>query len=179
MRRRTFITLLGGATAWPLTARAQRPANKISVGFLSVNTPAAMKARTEAFQQGLRELGYVDGQNIFIEYRFAEENPDRLRTLASELVALKVSVIVTEGTTATRFAKEATSAIPIVMAQDPDPVATGFVASLARPGGILRACQTFGRTWAESDLRYSGTAFPGLHVWPSSGHRQHPATRRL
>ena len=78
MRRRTFITLLGGTTAWPLTARAQRPANKISIGFLSVNTPAAMKARTEAFQRGLRELGYVDGQNILIEYRFAEGNPDRL-----------------------------------------------------------------------------------------------------
>jgi putative tryptophan/tyrosine transport system substrate-binding protein len=162
MRRRTFITLLGGATAWPLTARAQRPANKISVGFLSVNTPAAMKARTEAFQQGLRELGYVDGQNIFIEYRFAEENPDRLRTLASELVALKVSVIVTEGTTATRFAKEATSAIPIVMAQDPDPVATGFVASLARPGGNITGLSNLRSDLGGKRLTLLRDCIPGL-----------------
>ena len=138
MRRRDFIRAIAGSVAlWPLVARAQQPTNKVSIGFLSVNTRPAMRDRIEAFQQGLRELGYVDGQNILIEYRFAEGNPDRLRALASELVSAKVSVIVTEGTTSTRFAKESTSAIPIVMAQDPDPVGTGFVASFARPGGNI------------------------------------------
>jgi len=127
--------LSGAATTWPLAVYAQRPSGKISVGFLSVNVRPAMKARVEAFQQGLQELGYIEGQNVLIEYKFAEGNPERLRALADELVHLKVDVIVTEGTTSTRFAKEATSTIPIVMAQDPDPVGTGFVASLARPGG--------------------------------------------
>jgi putative ABC transport system substrate-binding protein len=135
--RRAFIAGLGSAAAWPLPARAQQPANKVSIGFLSVNTRAAMKTRTEAFQEGLRELGYIDGQNAVVEYRFAEGKPDHLHALAGELARLNVNVIVTEGTTATRYAKEATSAIPIVMAQDPDPVGTGFVASLARPGGNI------------------------------------------
>ena len=98
---------------------------------------AAMQARVEAFHQGLRDLGYRDGQNAVVEHRFAEGKFDRLLSLADELVRLNVRVIVTEGTTATRYAKEATSTIPIVMAQDPDPVATGFVASLARPGGNI------------------------------------------
>src|SRR5690242_13733587 len=125
MRRRDFITFLGsGAVAWPLAARAQQPVDKVSLGFLSANARAAMTARTDAFKQGLHELGYVEGQNAFIEYKFAEGNPDRLVALANELVRANVSVIVTEGTTATRYAKEVTSSIPIVMAQDPDPVGT-------------------------------------------------------
>ena len=125
-----------GLLAAPLAAEAQ-PAGKVPIGFLSANARAAMSARTEAFRQGLRELGYVEEENISVEYLFAEGRVDRLRALVTELVRLKVSVIVTEGTTATRFAKEATSTIPIVMAQDPDPVGTGFVASLARPGGNI------------------------------------------
>jgi putative ABC transport system substrate-binding protein len=122
--------------AAPLAAKAQQP-GKVPLGFLSANSRAAVSARTEAFRQGLRELGYVEGKSIFIEYQYAEGKLDRLPALAAELVRLKVAVIVTEGTTATRFAKEATSTIPIVMAQDPDPVGTGFVASLARPGGNI------------------------------------------
>jgi putative ABC transport system substrate-binding protein len=138
MRRREFLTLLSGVVVSPpFAARAQQPANKISIGFLSVNTRAAMKTRVDAFDQGLRELGYVDGQNTVVEYRFAEGQLDRLRALAGELERSRVSVIVTEGTTATRYAKDATSTVPIVMAQDPDPVGTGFVASLARPGGNI------------------------------------------
>ena len=108
MKRREFITLLGGAAgAWPLAAHAQQPTNEVSIGFLSVNTRAAMIARTDAFQRGLRDLGYIIGQNIAVEYRFAEGQPDRLRALADELVRLRVSVIVTEGTTSTHYAKEA------------------------------------------------------------------------
>ena len=136
MDRRAFVAHTLVLLAAPLAAEAQ-PAGKVPIGFLSANARAAMSARTEAFRQGLRELGYVEEENISVEYLFAEGRVDRLRALVTELVRLKVSVIVTEGTTATRFAKEATSTIPIVMAQDPDPVGTGFVASLARPGGNI------------------------------------------
>ena len=101
-----------------------------------------MSARTEAFRQGLRELGYVEGKNILIEYRYAEGKADRERELAAELARLKVDVIVTTGPTVTRAAKEATVTIPIVMALDPDPVGNGFVASLARPGGNITGLST-------------------------------------
>ena len=117
-------------------AQAQQP-GRVPLGFLSANSRAAMSARTEAFRRGLRELGYVEEKNIFIEYQYAEGKLDRLPSFAAELVRLKVDVIVTEGPTATRSAKEATSTIPIVMAQDPDPIGSGFVASLARPGGNI------------------------------------------
>jgi putative ABC transport system substrate-binding protein len=120
----------------PVSVRAQ-PAPKPSVGFLSANTRAATSPRLEAFRQGLRDLGYIPGENILVEDRFADGQADRLPALAAELVRLRVSVIVTEGATATRFAREATFAIPIVMAQDPDPVGTGVVASLSRPGGNI------------------------------------------
>jgi putative ABC transport system substrate-binding protein len=99
-------------------------------------------ARHEAFLQGLRELGYIEGKNIVLEYRHAEGKLDRLSALAAELVRLKVDIIVTSGATVTRAAKEATSTIPIVMAQDPDPVGNGFVASLARPGGNITGLAT-------------------------------------
>ena len=101
-----------------------------------------MSARIEAFRQGLRELGYVEGKNIVIEWRSTEEKPDRLPALATELVSLKVDVIVTGGPSATRAAKGATSTIPIVMSTDSDPVANGFVASLARPGGNITGLAT-------------------------------------
>ncbi|MEK6601351.1 MAG: ABC transporter substrate-binding protein, partial [Candidatus Binatota bacterium] len=107
------------------------------IGFLAAVSPSALSARIEAFRQGLRELGYVEGKNITIEYRYAEGKLDRLPALAAELVRLKVDVIVTGGATNTRAAKEATNTIPIVMSQDTDPVASGFVASLARPGGNI------------------------------------------
>ena len=101
-----------------------------------------MSARTEAFRQGLRELGYVEGKNIFIKWRYADGKLDRLPLFAAELVRFKVDVIVTGGSSATRPAKEATSTIPIVMAQDGDPVGSGFVASLARPGGNVTGLST-------------------------------------
>ena len=123
-----------------LVAEAQpRP----KVGFLSANSAAAMAARVEAFRSGLRDLGYVEGRNVVTEYRYADGKIDRLGALAAELVQGRPDVIVTEGTTATRFAKGATAAIPIVMAQDPDPVATGFVASLAKPGGNITGLSNF------------------------------------
>jgi len=162
VRRREFIALLGGAAAWPLAARAQQSTNKVSVGFLSVNTHSAMIARIDAFQRGLGDLGYIVGQNIAVEYRFAEGQPDRLRALADELVHLKVSVIVTEGTTSTRYAKEATSTIPIVMAQDPDPVGMGFVASLARPGGNITGLSNLRTDLGGKRLEILKDTVPGL-----------------
>ena len=118
-------------------AQAQQPTKFPRIGYLAPASLSALTARTEAFRQGLRELGYVEGKNVIIEWRSAEGKLDRLPALAAELVRLKVDVIVTTGPTATRPAKEATLSIPIVMAQDIDPVGTGFVASLARPGGNI------------------------------------------
>ena len=122
---------------WGAVAQAQQPSKIPRIGYLTGGPPAAMVARTEAFRQGLRELGYVERKNIVIEWRYAEAKPERLPALAAELVQLKVDLIVTGGEGATRPAKEATSTIPIVMTQDADPVGTGFVLSLARPGGNI------------------------------------------
>ena len=116
---------------------AQQPTKIPLIGFLSGSFPSTSPARREAFRQGLRELGYVEGKNIVIEQRYADGKFDRLPALAAELVRLKVDIIVTAGPQSTRPAKQATSTIPIVMALDPDPVGNGFVASLARPGGNI------------------------------------------
>ena len=118
-----------------VAANAQQPAKIPRIGFLSATSPANVPTRLEAFRQGLRELGYVEGKNIVIEYRYAEGNIDRLPTLLDELVRLKVDVIVASGPSPTRAAKKATATIPIVMTWDYDPVGNGYVASLARPGG--------------------------------------------
>jgi putative ABC transport system substrate-binding protein len=118
-------------------AHAQQPTKIPRIGYLNAVTPSTVSDRIEALRQGLRELGYVEGKNILIKSRYAEGKLDRLPPLAAELVRLKVDVIVTSGPLPTRVTKEATSMIPIVMAQDSDPVGNGFVASLARPGGNI------------------------------------------
>jgi putative ABC transport system substrate-binding protein len=120
-----------------LIAGAQEPKKVPRIGYLIATSPSVIAARIEAFRQGLRELGYVEEKNIVIDYRYAEGKLDRLPALAAELVRLKIDVIVTAGPTDTRAAKKATSAIPIVMTWDYDPVASGFVTSLARPGGNI------------------------------------------
>jgi putative ABC transport system substrate-binding protein len=120
-----------------VSVEAQQPKKVPRIGFLSGVSPSTNPTRREAFRQGLRELGYVEGKNIIIEYRYAEGQQDRESELAAELVRLKVDVIVTGGPTATRAAKKATPTIPIVIAFDDDPVGSGFVASLARPGGNI------------------------------------------
>jgi putative tryptophan/tyrosine transport system substrate-binding protein len=112
------------------------------IGFLVASSPSAASGRIEAFRQGLRQLGYVDDKNFVIEFRFAEGKLDRVPALAAELVRLKVDMIVTGGATDTRAAKEATTTIPIVMAQDSDPVGSGLVASLGRPGGNITGLST-------------------------------------
>ena len=123
-------------------AQAQQPQKVPRIGYLATVSLSAISHRIEAFRQGLRELGYVEGKNIVIEYRYAEGKPDRLPGLAAELVRLKVDIIVTAGSPATRAAKEATNTIPIVMTNEGDPVGTGFVASFARPGGNITGLST-------------------------------------
>ena len=144
MDRRTFLTgMTGGLLAAPLAAGAQS-AKVPRVGFLGVASAAATASRVEAFRAGLREIGYVEGKNVVIEFRWADGNYDRLPDLAAELVRLKVDVLVTSGTPGTLAAKRATTTIPIVMAVTGDAVATGLVASLAQPGGNVTGSTVFG-----------------------------------
>jgi putative ABC transport system substrate-binding protein len=123
-------------------AEAQQPAKVRRIGYLRLAAPPTNPVRTDAFRQGLRQLGYAEGKDIVFEYRSADGKLDRLSELAAELVRLKVDVIVTAGPAPTRTAKAATSTIPIVMTQDSDPVGNGFVASLARPGGNITGLST-------------------------------------
>jgi putative ABC transport system substrate-binding protein len=136
VRRRDFITLLGGAAAaWPFAASAQQTGRVPTIGFLGSATPATQGQWVAAFVQRLRELGWVEGHNLTIDYRWAEGRSERFAEIAAEIVRLKVNVIVTVTTPAALAAKQATSLIPIVFAAAGDPVGTGLVASLARPGG--------------------------------------------
>ena len=132
MQRRDFITLLGGvAAAWPFTARAQQPTKIPRIGIID-DAPI-----WDYFREGMRDLGYVEGQNIVIEYRTAQGEPERLAQAARELAAIPVDIIVEFGSTGARAAQKATTTIPIVMISIGDPVRAGFVASLARPGGNM------------------------------------------
>jgi putative tryptophan/tyrosine transport system substrate-binding protein len=134
MRNLTFHLLVVVMVAVGSLAHAQQSNKTPRIGFLSASR---LQPRDDAFRQGLRDLGYAEAQNVVIEWRYAEGNPDQISRNAAELARLKVDVIVTGGATDTRAARKATSTIPIVMVQDPDPVANGFVASLARPGGNI------------------------------------------
>ena len=135
MKRRAFITLLGGAAAWPLAARAQQSGKLPTMGIIGSGTPATQSHWYAAFVQRLRELGWIDGRTVAIEYRWAEGRDERAAEIAAEFVQRKVDVIVTSGTAVIVAVKQATEAIPIVFAAAGDPVGTGLVASLARPGG--------------------------------------------
>ena len=139
MKRAAVPSILIAAIllAVAVIAEAQQPGKIPRIGYLTGTSLSGMANRIEPFRQGLRDLGYAEGKNIVIEWRGADGNRDRQRALATELVRLKVDVIVTAGPGGTVAAKEATSTIPIVMTQDPDPVGTGFIASLARPGGNI------------------------------------------
>ena len=163
MRRREFITLLGGAVTWPsVAARAQQAAKLPTIGFLVAGTHASHGKWVTAFVQRLRELGWIEGQSIAIEYRWAEGGTERAAEIAPELVRLKVDVVVTSGTAMVVAAKQATSDIPIVFAAAGDPVGTGLVASLARPGGNVTGLSLQLTDLAAKRLELLREAVPGL-----------------
>jgi putative tryptophan/tyrosine transport system substrate-binding protein len=157
-----FCLLLTILLLTAVPARAQQTGKVTRIGFLIASSPAAMAPRMDAFRQGLREIGYVEGKNIIIERRHAEGKSDRLPALAAELVSLKVDVIVTSGPTATRPAKGATSTIPIVMTFDDDPIGSGFVASLARPGGNITGLSTLSPEISGKQLEHLKEIVPRL-----------------
>jgi putative tryptophan/tyrosine transport system substrate-binding protein len=162
MRRRTFITLVGAAAAaWPLAARAQQAGRLPTIGFLGAS-PSIESQRVAAFVQRMRELAWIDGRNLAIEYRWAEGRNERYTEAAAELVRLKVDVIVTVATPATLAAKQATTVIPIVFGAASDPVGTGLVASLARPGGNVTGLANQISDTGGKKLEFLREVVPGL-----------------
>jgi putative tryptophan/tyrosine transport system substrate-binding protein len=183
MRRRDLITLLGGvALAWPLAARGQQKAMPV-IGFLGGFNPgmtAQIALQDVAFRQGLRETGYVDGQNVVIEYRGGEGHLDRLPALAADLVARKVDVIVTQGgDPASLAAKNATTTIPIVFHTSSDPVAIGLVTSLARPGGNLTGVSQMYAEMMPKLLELLLELVPQAKVIALLVHPDDPSTERI
>ena len=162
-RRRLVLALGAGALEAPLASFAQRqPAKVYRIGYLAGGSLAILAPRIEGLRQGLLKLGYVEGQNIAIEYRGAEGKVDRLPGLAAELVRLKVEVIITAGPVPTTAARRATNTIPIVMTNDPDPVAEGFIASLARPGGNITGLASISAELSGKRLEMLKETVPGL-----------------
>jgi putative tryptophan/tyrosine transport system substrate-binding protein len=162
VRRRAFIALLGGAAAWPLAARGQHSRRVPRVGVLLLGTPTSFAGRTQAFIEGLRDLGYVEGRTVAIEWKWEEDRVDRLPDLAAELVRAQLDVIVTAGTPPARALKNATRTIPIVMAIVGDPVAAGLVDSLARPGGNATGFSIVATELSGRRLQLLKEVVPGL-----------------
>jgi putative tryptophan/tyrosine transport system substrate-binding protein len=162
MQRREFITLLGGTVVWPLAARAQQPGKLPTIGFLGANTPAAQSQWTAAFLQRLRELGWIEGRTVAIEYRWLEGRFEHSAEIIAELVRLKVDVIVTHATANVVVAKQVTSVIPIVFAAAGDPVGNALVASLARPGGNITGLSLQQRDLAGKRLELLREVIPSL-----------------
>jgi putative tryptophan/tyrosine transport system substrate-binding protein len=162
MRRREFITLLGGAAAWPLAARAQTPRKIARIGWLSAGSRTASSHLVEAFLQGLRELDYVEGQTFAMEYRWAEGQQERLPELAVELVQLELDVLVAPTSAAVQAAMNATRTIPIIMAGGGDPVGLGLVASLARPGGNVTGPSMMNTEVVSKRVQMIKEVVPGL-----------------
>jgi putative ABC transport system substrate-binding protein len=178
MRRRTFISLVGGAAvSWPLAARAQQQSKLPTIGFLGPPTASAWSQWVVVFVQRLRDLGWIDGRNVAIEYRWAEGRSERFEEIAKEFVRLSVDIIVTGGTAAPA-AKRATSVIPIVFAVDNDPVGTGLVASLARPGGNVTGLSVQAPDLAGKRIELLREVLPGLRRLAIMGNVGYAATAR-
>jgi ABC-type uncharacterized transport system substrate-binding protein len=162
VKRRAFIALLGTAAAWPLAARAQQAGKLPTIGLLNATTPAAQSQLTAAFVQRLRELGWIEGRTVAIEYRWAEGRSERFAQFAAEFVRLKVDVILTHNTPPVLAAKQATSIIPIVFATAADPVGTGVIASLAQPGGNVTGLSSQTTDLAGKRIELLREVVPGL-----------------
>jgi putative tryptophan/tyrosine transport system substrate-binding protein len=162
-KRREFITLLGGAAVSPLSARAQQTGRLPTIGFLGTSTSLAMNRWVTAFVQRLRELGWIEGRTVAIEYRWAEGRSEHMAEIAAEFVRLKVDVIVTYATPPVVAAKQATAVIPIVSAVMGDPVGTGLVTSLARPGGNVTGLSVLAPDLAGKRLELLREVVPGVH----------------
>jgi putative tryptophan/tyrosine transport system substrate-binding protein len=159
MNQRSFITLLGGAAAWPLTARAQQPGGKIvTIGILAIEPWPPI----DTFRQGLNNLGYIEGKNVRFEYRYAKGHNERLPELADDLVGLNVNVIVTWGTDAVLAAKQATTTIPIVMGTAGDPLGSGIVTTLARPDANVTGLSSRAAELEAKRLQLLKEVMPGL-----------------
>ena len=175
MSKRNFVFALGAIfLTLSFPCEAQQPTKIPRIGRLIGSSPSAVSTRYEAFREGLRELGYVEGKTIVVEYRHADGKFERLPDLATELVGLKVNVIVTGGPTATRPAKKATATIPIVMAQDSDPVGNGFVASLARPGGNITGLSNYHADLSGKQLELLKEVVPRLARVAVLGNSKEP-----
>src|SRR5215469_16698974 len=162
MKRREFISLIGGAAAWPLAARAQQP-GKPTIGFMGSTTPTVAAQWVGSFVQRLRELGWLEGRDVGIEYRWAEGRPERYAEIAVEFARLKVDVILTHNTPTVLAAKQATSVIPIVFATAGDPIGSGLVANLARPGGNVTGISSQASDTVGKRLELLRELVPGLH----------------
>jgi ABC-type uncharacterized transport system substrate-binding protein len=163
MRRREFITLVGGAAvAWPLAARAQQPAKLPTIGYLGTTTRSVESQRVAVFVQRLRDLGWIEGRTVAIDYRWAEGRGGRMAEIAAEFVRAKVDLIFAGGTEAALAAKKATALIPIVFPIAGDPVGTGMVASLARPGGNVTGLSNLAADLTAKRLEILRDVFPGL-----------------
>jgi putative tryptophan/tyrosine transport system substrate-binding protein len=177
LKRRDFITLVGGAAAaWPLAARAQQPGKLRTIGFLGQSTRSAASEWVAAFVQRLHELGWNEGRTVAIEYRWAEGREERFAQIAAEFVRLKVDIIVTSGTPQVLAAKQATSVIPIVFAAAGDPVASGLVASLARPGGNATGLSSLVADLAGKRLELLREVAPALRRLAIMGNVGNPLT---
>ena len=174
MRRREFIAALGGAAAWPVLAHAQQPSNLPTIGLLGAATPSAWSQWVAAFVQRLRELGWIEDHTVHIEYRWAEGRDERYAEIAAEFVRLKVDVIVTTGG-AVLATKRATSVIPIVFAVALDPVGSGMVASLARPGGNVTGLSLQSTDLSGKRLELLRAAVPGLRRLAIIANASYPA----
>ena len=162
MKRRAFLTLVGAAAAWPLAAHAQQAGKLPTIGYLGGGDPISQRAWLDAFVQRLRELGWIEGRTVAIEYRWGEGRAERYAEIAAEFVRLKVDVILAGGTEAAVAAKHATLVIPIVFSSAGDPVGSGLVASLARPGGNVSGLSNLSTHLAAKRLELVREVFPNL-----------------